>query len=330
MQELPAPALAPLLLPSDVSTPGSATQPHPIPLPGARPTAAGATFGLLGVLTFSLTLPFTRLAVSGLDPLFVGAGRAVVAGVLAAGLLALTRATRPTAGQWRRTAVVAAGVIAGFPLLTSAAMGSLDASHGAVVIGVLPTTTAVLVVLRTRERPGPGFWLAGVAGLAAVVVFLLTSTGGFGRVGTADLLLLGAVVLAATGYAEGGVLARELGSWQTICWALVLALPLMVPLAVAGAVHGGGLHAPTASWVAFGYLSLFSMFLGFFAWYRGLALGPMTSVSQLQLVQTVFTLAWSALFFGERVSGRVWLAALAVLVCATLASRARIHLSPPS
>ncbi|WP_432494984.1 DMT family transporter [Kineococcus gypseus] len=302
-----------------------------MPLPrGARPApgrAAGPLLGLLGVAVFSLTLPLTRTAVLTLDPLLVGAGRSAVAGALAAAVLLATRTPRPAARLLPRLLLVVAGVVAGFPLLTSAAMRHLPAAHGAVVIGVLPAATAVAVVLRTRERPGRTFWAAGAAGLVAVVVFAALSGGGLGGLGAGDALLLGAVALAALGYAEGGLLARELGAWQTICWALVLALPLTVALALLGAA-GGSTSAGPAGWLSFAYLALFSTFLGFFAWYRGLAIGPMTRVSQVQLVQPVLTIAWSALLLGERVGADVLAAAAAVLVCAAAAVRARVRTAP--
>ncbi|WP_337062887.1 DMT family transporter [Kineococcus sp. G2] len=294
--------------------------------PGAGPlaAAAGPLLGLLGVVVFSFTLPFTRIAVRTLDPAFVGAGRAAVAGVLAVAVLAATRAPRPPLRLVPRLLLVVAGVVAGFPLLTSAALREVPAAHGAVVVGVLPAATAVAVVLRTRERPGAGFWAASAAGLVAVVAFVALSGEGLGGVGAGDALLLAAVVLAALGYAEGGLLSRELGAWQTICWALVLALPLTTTLAVVSAA-GQRPEASAAGWLSFGYLAVFSMFLGFFAWYRGLAIGPMTSVSQVQLVQSVLTIAWCALFFGERVGASTVVAAAAVLVCAAAAVRARVR-----
>ena len=312
----------------------SATVPPRLPLPrAARPAArpsrpvAGPLLGLVGVLVFSFTLPLTRTAVRTLDPLLVGAGRAAVAGLLAALVLAVTRTPRPPRHLLPRLLLVVAGVVAGFPLLTSAAMRDLPAAHGAVVIGVLPAATAVVAVLRTRERPGAGFWAAGAAGLVAVVVFVALSGGGLGGVGAGDALLLGAVALAAVGYAEGGLLARELGAWQTICWALLLALPPMAALTALGA-SSGRTSADWAGWASFAYLALFSTFLGFFAWYRGLAIGPMTSVSQVQLVQPVLTIAWAALFFGEELGAGVVAAAAAVLVCAATAVRARVRVAP--
>ncbi|MFN3925366.1 MAG: EamA family transporter, partial [Pseudarthrobacter sp.] len=191
-------------------------------------SAAGLWLGFLGVAAFSLTVPFTKVAVAGLAPLFIGSGRAVVAAALAGAALALTRQALPRGTQWFRVTVVAAGVVIGFPLLTSFALTSTAASHGAVVIALLPAATATAAVIRGRERPPVAFWLVSGVGALAVTVFASVQSGGFGILHWADLLLLGSVVAAAIGYAEGGLLARELGSWQTISWALVLASPLML------------------------------------------------------------------------------------------------------
>lgn len=274
------------------------------------------------MLSFSFTLPFTRIAVGTLDPLFVGAGRAVVAAVLAGIVLAVIRPLRPRGRQWLRLLVVAAGVVAGFPLLTSYAMQTAPASHGAVVIGVLPAATAVVAVLRGGERPSRRFWVASLAGLAAVVAFVTISDGGLSALQPSDVLLLAAVVLAAFGYAEGALLARELGSWQVICWALLLALPVMGTLTLVGASHGT-LTAGVDGWLAFAYISVISQFLGFFVWYRGLAIGPISNVSQVQLLQPVLTITWAALLFGERLDPLVLVAALVVVACAGFAVRAR-------
>ncbi|TIH33323.1 DMT family transporter [Subtercola vilae] len=290
----------------------------------------GLLFGFVGVLAFSFTLPFTRVAVSTLDPLFVGAGRAVVAGVLAIVVLAIIRPARPRGTQWVRLLVVAAGVVAGFPLLTSFAMQTAPAAHGAVVIGVLPAATAVVAVVRGGERPSRRFWVASIAGLLAVIAFVAVSGGGLDALGgmaglqPSDVLLLGAVVLAAIGYAEGGLLSRELGSWQTICWALVVALPVMAVVAGVGASRAP-IEAGVGGWIAFGYVSVVSMFLGFFAWYRGLAIGPIANVSQMQLLQPVLTIVWAALLFGEHLDALVLVAAVVVVACAGFAVRARVR-----
>lgn len=192
----------------------------------ARAANVGLAWGLLGVLAFSFTVPFTRVAVDGLSPLFIGAGRAVVAAALAATALAVTRQRRPRGSQWWRLAVVAGGVVTGFPLLTSFALQTTPAGHGAVVIALLPAATAVVAVLRTGERPPTAFWTATAAGALVAVGFASASSGSLGSLHWADLLLFGAVLAAAAGYAEGGLLARELGAWQTISWALVLGAPL--------------------------------------------------------------------------------------------------------
>ncbi|MEF2976067.1 DMT family transporter [Subtercola sp. YIM 133946] len=294
-----------------------------------RPVSAGLVFGFLGVLSFSFTLPFTRVVVGELDPLFVGAGRAVVAAALSIIVLLVIRPRLPRGRQWLRLLVVAAGVVAGFPLLTSFAMQSAPAAHGAVVIGVLPAATAVVAVLRGGERPSRAFWLASIAGLGAVVVFVAVSGGGLTGLHPSDLLLLAAVVLAAIGYAEGALLARELGSWQIICWALVIGLPVMLPLALVGASHGP-LTAGPGAWLALAYVSIVSQFIGFFVWYRGLAIGPIATISQVQLLQPVLTIVWAALLFGEGLDPVVVIAATVVVVCAGSAVRARVSKHAPA
>ncbi|AZG48160.1 hypothetical protein D7316_04776 [Gordonia insulae] len=289
----------------------------------------GLLWGLLGVVAFSFTVPFTRVAVVGLDPLFIGCGRAVVAAVLAAIALSIGRATLPTASQWLRLVPVSVGVVAGFPILTSLALRDVGAGHSAVVIGVLPAATALVVVARTHERPARRFWIGAALGVLATVVFTVAGHGGIQAPGIGDLYLIGAVVLAAIGYAQGGVMARELGAWQTICWALLLALPAMLIATVS--VTGGHLpHASAHQWMAFGYLSAVSMFLGFFAWYRGLAIGPMTTVSQVQLVQPVLTVAWAVLFLGEQLTVPMVIGGAAVIGCAAFAVRSRVTTTPPS
>lgn len=286
--------------------------------------ATGARWALLGVLAFSFTVPFTRIAVGGLSPLFIGSGRAVLATALAALSLWVTRQHRPTARQWTRLLVVAGGVVVGFPMLTSYALSTVPASHAAVVVGVLPAATAVMAVLRGRERPAPSFWAFAALGAVAAVTFGSVQNGGLGRLHWSDLLLFGAVLAGAVGYAEGGLLARELGSWQTVSWALVAAAPLMVTLATVSLTQQPA-HATPVEWLAFAYLGIVSMFLGFFAWYRGLAIGPMSQVSQVQLVQPVLTIAWAGLLLHEPIGWSTVLGGLAVMACAALAVRTRLR-----
>ncbi|EOM76958.1 DMT family transporter [Rhodococcus rhodnii] len=286
---------------------------------------SGLLWGLLGVLAFSFTVPFTRVAVGAMEPLFVGTGRAVVAGVLAAIVLAVARPARPRGRQWLSVAVVAGGVVLGFPVLTSLALETASASHSAVVIGVLPAATAVVAVIRGGERPSLGFWVCAGAGALAVAAFVATS-GPLGTVGVADLLVAGAVIAAAFGYAEGALLARSLGAGFTICWALVVSLP--VTTALTATTQWPTAASPT-QWAAFGYLAAVSMFLGFFAWYRGLAIGPIARVGQVQLVQPVFTLAWAAMLLGETITPVTIAGAVAVVACAAAAVRSRVRTNAP-
>ncbi|MCY1675556.1 DMT family transporter [Pseudarthrobacter sp. SL88] len=303
--------------------------PEPVILPvrhngtAASRTSTGIWWGLLGVAAFSFTVPLTRMAVAGLSPLFIGSGRAVVAGVLAAAALALTRQRLPQPRTWARLALVAGGVVVGFPLLTSYALTAVPAGHGAVVIALLPAATATAAILRTRERPRAAFWAVMALGSLAALAFAFLQSGGIGHLHWADLLLLGAVVCAAVGYAEGGLLARELGSWQTIAWALVLAFPPMLALAVFDLARQPPSATP-AQWAAFAYLAVVSMFLGFFAWYRGLAIGPMAQVSQIQLLQPVLSICWAALLLGEAITWTTVIGGLAVILCAGAAVRVRL------
>lgn len=257
-----------------------------------------------------------------MSPLFAGSARAVIAAVLAALALASTRQRMPRGAQWLRVAVVAGGAVVGFPLLTSYALTTAPASHGAVVIALLPAATAVAAVLRARERPRRSFWIAAGVGAVAAVAFALIQGGGFGGLHRADLLLFAAVIVCAIGYAEGGMLARELGAWQTISWALVLASPLMVLLTGISLADGAPNGTPV-QWAAFAYLAVVSMFLGFFAWYRGLAIGPMAQVSQVQLAQPVMSICWAALLLHERLTWPTVVGGMAVIACALLAVRAR-------
>ncbi|MEV0081854.1 DMT family transporter [Saccharopolyspora sp. NPDC050642] len=289
------------------------------------PSGTGLWWGLLGVAAFSFTVPFTRVAVEsgGMSPLFIGSARAVIAALLAAAALAITKQRLPRGIQWGRVAVVAGGVVVGFPVLTSFALTTAPASHGAVVIAVLPAATAVMAVIRGHERPPMAFWIMAAVGAVAAVVFAALQGGGLSALHWSDLLLFGAVVAAAIGYAEGGLLARELGAWQTVSWALVLSAPLMIALtgiSIAGHVPSG----TATEWAAFAYLAVVSMFLGFFAWYRGLAIGPMAQVSQVQLAQPVMTISWAALFLHEQLTWPTVLGGIAVVACAGVAVRSRL------
>jgi len=277
-------------------------------------------------VAFSFTVPFTRVVVAGggMSPLFVSCGRAVVAAVLAATALAITRQRLPRGTQWARLAIVAAGVVVGFPVLTSFALTTASASHSVVVIAVLPAVTAVLAVLRGHERPRRSFWVMAALGAIAAVTFAAVQGGGLGELHGSDLLLLAAVLACGVGYAEGGLLARELGAWQTISWALVLAgLPMALVTGVS--VMQAPPTGTPLDWALFGYLGVVSMFLGFFAWYRGLAIGPMAQVSQVQLVQPVLSISWAALLLHEQLTWPTVLGGAAVIACAGIAVRSRLR-----
>ena len=292
---------------------------------GSTPIAAGSRqveamlLGVAGVVAFSMTLPATKLALHGLQPVFVSLGRALVAAALSAICLVVTRQPRPRGSQWPRLAVVGAGAVVGFPILSAFALEHLTAAHSAVITGLLPAATAVMAVLRAGERPSPTFWLACAAGAGCVLLFAWTQ--GAGSVSVWDLLVLAAVALAGLAYAEGAALTRELGAWQTMCWALVLTAPLLVvPVAAASA---GAASAPPEAWLGLAYVSIVSMFLGMFAWYRALSVGGTARIGQLQLAQPVLTLAWSAALLGEAVGIGTLVAALAVIGSVAVTQRVR-------
>lgn len=297
----------------------------PFPRVIASREGAGLAYGLCGVICFSLTLPATRVAVAYFDPLIVGLGRALVAALLAAIVLLTVRPRRPSLAQWGGLCITACGVVVGFPALSAWAMTRVPAAHGAVVLGVLPLATASAGVLRAGDRPSIGFWLAAVAGAAVVVGYVLDA--GAGHWHWADIALVGAVAAAALGYAEGGRLARDLGGWQVICWALVLSAPVLVWPVGLLLVRHPLTAAPWSAWLGLGYVSVFSMFLGFFAWYRGLAMGGVARVSQLQLLQPFLTLVAAAALLGERVTWRMVVAASLVILCIVLGRRAPVRRS---
>jgi drug/metabolite transporter (DMT)-like permease len=286
-----------------------------------QPESRGLGYGFLGVAIFSLTLPATRLAVAALDPSFVGLGRAVIAAILAGLLLWIRDEPLPDRRLWPSFLIVVAGVIIGFPLLSAIALRDSTASHGAVIIGLVPLATALAGVWRAGERPSRGFWGFALLGSSLVVGFALLS--GAGTLRPSDWALLGAAAAAGIGYAEGGVLARKVGAWQTICWALVMALPIVTPIAFEHRPAGFA-TVPLTAWLGFGYVSVFSMFLGFFAWYHGLALGGIARVGQMQLLQPFLTLTVAAIALGEPITGVTIVFAMGVVCCVALGKRTQV------
>ena len=285
--------------------------------PPASALRRGLAYGFIGVVAFSVTLPATRIAVASLDPVLVGLGRAVIAAIVAAVVLFATRSPFPRRALLPRLAIVAFGVIVGFPMLTAWAMQHVPASHGAIFVGLLPLATAAAGAWLAHERPSRWFWSWAVAGSGAVVAFAIYK--GDGAVHGADLLLVAAVLAAAVGYAEGARLSRELGGWQVISWALVLCAPaLAIPTAFA---LGDVRDVPLQAWLAFAYVSIVSMYLGFFAWYKGLALGGIAAVGQVQLLQPFLTLLFSALLLGESLDVPTFIAAGVVIASIALGRR---------
>ncbi|OIR09823.1 EamA-like transporter family protein [mine drainage metagenome] len=272
----------------------------------------GWSSGLLGVLIFSGTLPATRVAVATFDPIFVTFARAAIAGVLAALILMVLRQPRPARSNNRALLVVALGVVVGFPLLLALALRHVSASHATVFVGLLPMATVIFGVLRGDKNPHWLFWLFSLSGSLVVVGFAMEQGGNVSAMG--DLLMLAAVTVCGMGYAEGARLARRMGGWQVICWALVLSLPLMLPLCL-WTLPGNFQQAAWPALLSLGYIALFSMLIGFFFWYHGLALGGIASISQLQLLQPFFGLALAAALLGEHVSTMMIVSALAVALC---------------
>ncbi|MBX3621529.1 MAG: DMT family transporter [Rhizobacter sp.] len=285
----------------------------------------GLWLGLLGVTLFAMTTPMTRLAVGPaadpqLPPLFVTAGRAALAGVLSLAYLLLTRAPRPRRRHLPALLASAAGTVVGFPLLLALALREVNAMHAAVVTGLLPLGTAVVAAIVLRQRPSPGFWACAVLGFALVVGFALHAGGG---ITAADALLLLAVLSAAVGYVAGARLTAEWPAEQVICWVLVISMPLTGPVAwQAWPTH----PASTAAWAGFAYVTLFSMWIGFFAWYRALALGGTLRVSQVQLVQPFLSLVFAVPVLGERLDATTLVFSLAVIATVFAGKRMPVNL----
>ncbi|MCR4458695.1 DMT family transporter [Pseudescherichia sp. L3] len=277
--------------------------------PGAL---SGWLNGLLGVVIFSGSLPATRIAVLDMDPFFLTFLRASIAGLLAAALIAGFREERPHRSQLVPLVIVALGVVVGFPLLTALALQHVTSAHSIVFLGLLPLTTAIFGVLRGGERPRPAFWIFSVLGSLLVVGFALSQHASASLTG--DLLMFAAIIVCGLGYAEGAKLTRELGGWQVISWALIVALPFMLIASFTTRPESFSAFS-TSAWTALGYVSLFSMLIGFIFWYKGLALGGIATVGQLQLLQPFFGLGLSAALLHETVDPLMLVSTLGVILC---------------
>jgi drug/metabolite transporter (DMT)-like permease len=271
----------------------------------------GLVLGFIGVLCFSASLPFTRVAVREFGVIFPTFGRAVIAGVLAAGILGITRTSFPPRHLWPNLLKAGLGVVVGFPAFTGLALQLAPAGHGSVVIGLLPAATAGWSVVRQGSRPSSRYWFFAAIGAGAIIV--LTLVRGSSDIALGDLFLLAAVASAAVGYGEGSVVSSAIGGWQTISWIVLCALPLTIPLTIIG-LGPVGWDEPWTAWISLAYIGAVSMFLGFFAWYAGLALGGIPRVSPIQLLQPLFSLVWAGVFLHEDLDALIIVVALIVLV----------------
>lgn len=275
-------------------------------------TANGWINGFIGVLIFSGSLPATRLAVADFNAQFLTVARAAIAGLLAFFILLLFKEKRPTKKQIIPLCIVSLGVVIGFPLLSALALQYITAAHSIVFVGILPLSTAIFGIVRGGERPPGIFWLFSIIGSLLVICYAYSQ--GLTASPAGDILMLFAIILCGLGYAEGAKLSKNLGGWQVISWALVLSLPLMLFLTfflLPTSFDG----IKTTSWISLAYVSLFSMFIGFIFWYKGLAQGGIATVGQLQLLQPLFGLALASFLLHEKVSTDMLIITVAVILC---------------
>jgi drug/metabolite transporter (DMT)-like permease len=273
---------------------------------------------------FSFSVPLTKVAVRGFDPFLTATGRAVIAAVPAAILLAVRRVSFPARDVLRPLVLTAAGAVFGWPILLALALERTTSAHVAVIAAFMPLTTAAIAVLRTHERVSWSFWAAAGFGTAALAAFAVSRGGARGDDLVADLLVVGAVVSSSWCYVEGASITRVMPGWQVISWVVLLALPVTLPASIAIWWTTRGDHSPTAGqWTSLVILGLSSMYVGFFAWYRGLRLAGIARGGQIQQLQPLLTLAWSVVLLGERVTATTILAAVAVIAACVYAQRAR-------
>ena len=287
----------------------------------------GLLLGFVGMAIFGGTLPATRLAVSQIDPITLTSLRTAIAGLCSLVLLVVLRRPLPPRALWPQLALTMLCVAVLFPLLMSMGMQTVDASHGGVVLGILPIATALVAVAITHERPRPLFWIASVAGATLVIAFSLRQGGG--TFSTGDLLLFAAVAVSAIGYAFSGRLTSQMPGWEVISWVLVIALPLSIPAAVLTTPADIG-HISLKPWLGLLYVALFSQWIGFFAWNAGMAMGGIARVSQIQLLQPFVTFALAALFNDETITLQILLFAAAVVVTVAISTRTRAKAAPAS
>jgi drug/metabolite transporter (DMT)-like permease len=297
-----------------------------------RARREGLVWALLGVVLFSFSVPLTKVAVEGFDPFLTATGRAVIAGALAFAVVSWRRVPLPPRHQLRPLVMTMLGAVFGWPILLALALQRTTAAHAAVIAAFMPLTTALIAVVRTRERVAWQFWLAAAAGTAALLAFALSQGGAEGGDPVADVLVAFAVVASSWCYVEGASVTKAMPGWEVISWVVLLALPITFPASVAiwWLTHSD--HDPSAgAWTSLVLLGVSSMYVGFFAWYRGLALAGIARGGQVQQLQALLTLLWSALLLREHVTRVTVLAAAAVIVCVVWAqsTRAPTQAAPP-
>jgi drug/metabolite transporter (DMT)-like permease len=280
----------------------------------------GLLLGFVGMAIFGGTLPATRIAVSAIDPMALTALRTAIAGVCSLVLLLMLRRPLPPRRLWLPLAVAMLCVSIAFPFLMALAVQTVDASHGGVVLGILPIATALVAVAITHERPRPLFWIASIAGAALVIAFALRQGGG--TLSAGDLLLFAAVAVSAIGYAFSGRLTADMPGWEVISWVLVMALPISLPAAVL-TMPADLTHIALKPWLALLYVALFSQWIAFFAWNAGMAMGGIARVSQVQLLQPFITFALAAFFNDETITLQILLFAAAVVATVAISTRTR-------
>ena len=291
----------------------------------------GYVLGLMGVIAFSLTLPITKFLTPYLSVWDIGFGRSLLAAMGAVVILLIYRQPWPSSRQWRLLAVVASGIAFGFPVLTAVGMQSVPSSHGGVILGGMPLATALIGCFISGERPSWLYWLIAISGFLTIAAYSLISAGGAADFAlyAGDLALFGAVMFAGLGYAQGGLLARELGGWQVICWTQIVSLPLLILLTWHYGDASNFVAMPISGWAAFVFLALVNSLIGFFFWYRALAIGGVSKISQIQLLQTFFTFGFAALWLGEVITPLMVLFLLVTVVIVWISKRIPVAANTP-
>jgi len=288
----------------------------------------GIAYAFLGVLIFSFTLPMVKLALPGFSPWTLTFGRATLAGLLAIVFLGFSKVHFPKREQLLPLLLTASGIVIGWPILTTLALQETTSAHAAVITAGLPLATAILAVFRLHEQVPRAFWIAALVGTLTLVVYALVRGGQEGGSLTSNLYLVGAVISAAIGYAEGAILSREMPGWQVVSWCVVLTLPLTMPGFLISLWLGRDSHSvTTVSLIAFMFTAFGSMYFGFFAWYRGLSELGVAKGSQVQLIQPLLTLLWSAILLSEIVTGATMMAASVVILCISVVQRLRVTMA---